>query len=150
ILYVITVLFLFFFFQAEDGIRDFHVTGVQTCALPISRRTQRRERVPPLPTSTFRESLWTPWGLGSRQAQKLEPWAHLLHRRRPRDGGRASQQDPSPSDLTARDAARPASALVFDEVATATTGPKSLRHEAHTAPPICTRKGPRRYHPPGS
>src|SRR5690606_40086725 len=30
------VVFLFFF-QAEDGIRDFHVTGVQTCALPISR-----------------------------------------------------------------------------------------------------------------
>src|SRR2546427_3808848 len=31
-------LFLFFFFQAEDGIRDLTVTGVQTCALPISRR----------------------------------------------------------------------------------------------------------------
>src|SRR5690606_40763823 len=31
----------FFFFQAEDGIRDFHVTGVQTCALPIWRRTAR-------------------------------------------------------------------------------------------------------------
>src|SRR5690606_39749404 len=29
---------VFFFFQAEDGIRDFHVTGVQTCALPISAR----------------------------------------------------------------------------------------------------------------
>src|SRR6266511_4579533 len=28
-------LIFFFFFQAEDGIRDFHVTGVQTCALPI-------------------------------------------------------------------------------------------------------------------
>src|SRR5690606_2327341 len=28
----------FFFFQAEDGIRDFHVTGVQTCALPILPR----------------------------------------------------------------------------------------------------------------
>src|SRR5256885_4450878 len=27
----------FFFFQAEDGIRDYKVTGVQTCALPISR-----------------------------------------------------------------------------------------------------------------
>src|SRR5690606_39473909 len=27
---------LLFFFQAEDGIRAFHVTGVQTCALPIS------------------------------------------------------------------------------------------------------------------
>src|SRR5437870_13460177 len=27
---------MYFFFQAEDGIRDGHVTGVQTCALPIS------------------------------------------------------------------------------------------------------------------
>src|SRR5258707_11191615 len=31
----IAVYFLFFFFQAEDGIRDIGVTGVQTCALPI-------------------------------------------------------------------------------------------------------------------
>src|SRR2546429_6522145 len=31
-----TVRLLFFFFQAEDGIRDVAVTGVQTCALPIS------------------------------------------------------------------------------------------------------------------
>src|SRR5690606_41072319 len=31
-----------FFFQAEDGIRDFHVTGVQTCALPISPVCIRR------------------------------------------------------------------------------------------------------------
>src|SRR5690625_2590207 len=30
---------LHFFYQAEDGIRDGHVTGVQTCALPISRHT---------------------------------------------------------------------------------------------------------------
>src|SRR5207253_7640127 len=29
-----------FFFQAEDGIRDGHVTGVQTCALPISRQEE--------------------------------------------------------------------------------------------------------------
>src|SRR5256885_10788178 len=35
ILYV-NMLF-FFFFQAEDGIRDYKVTGVQTCALPISQ-----------------------------------------------------------------------------------------------------------------
>src|SRR5256885_2242289 len=35
----------FFFFQAEDGIRDYKVTGVQTCALPISdaRRTLIRD-----------------------------------------------------------------------------------------------------------
>src|SRR5687767_15966418 len=35
-------MFIFFFFQAEDGIRDKLVTGVQTCALPIFRR-----RLPP-------------------------------------------------------------------------------------------------------
>src|SRR2546427_12907395 len=28
---------MFFFFQAEDGIRDLTVTGVQTCALPITK-----------------------------------------------------------------------------------------------------------------
>src|SRR5688500_20144238 len=33
---------MFFFFQAEDGIRDYKVTGVQTCALPIF--LQRWER----------------------------------------------------------------------------------------------------------
>src|SRR2546426_6502443 len=32
----ILILLFFFFFQAEDGIRDYKVTGVQTCALPIS------------------------------------------------------------------------------------------------------------------
>src|SRR2546430_13520061 len=32
---------MFFFFQAEDGIRDLTVTGVQTCALPISAGTGR-------------------------------------------------------------------------------------------------------------
>src|SRR5690606_39313172 len=33
-----------FFFQAEDGIRDFHVTGVQTCALPISEPYERTDK----------------------------------------------------------------------------------------------------------
>src|SRR4051794_41674795 len=32
---VVGVVLFFFFFQAEDGIRDGRVTGVQTCALPI-------------------------------------------------------------------------------------------------------------------
>src|SRR2546426_9956903 len=36
------VSFFFFFFQAEDGIRDYKVTGVQTCALPICAQTKRR------------------------------------------------------------------------------------------------------------
>src|SRR3989454_535957 len=36
-----------FFFQAEDGIRDYKVTGVQTCALPISRRADEGMTVGP-------------------------------------------------------------------------------------------------------
>src|SRR2546430_5435118 len=38
----ISVLTLFFFFQAEDGIRDLTVTGVQTCALPIFGERHQR------------------------------------------------------------------------------------------------------------
>src|SRR5690606_40992381 len=65
-------LHLFFFFQAEDGIRDFHVTGVQTCALPIlvagmgvfaSRRAASSNAVVPdvsssAPGPTATESKW--------------------------------------------------------------------------------------------
>src|SRR5437773_5113739 len=39
----------FFFFQAEDGIRDRDVTGVQTCALPISSRPRS------FPNASFRQ-----------------------------------------------------------------------------------------------
>src|SRR5699024_11678046 len=35
LLYVLLSFLIYFFFQAEDGIRDRNVTGVQTCALPI-------------------------------------------------------------------------------------------------------------------
>src|SRR2546421_2148064 len=38
--FVLWLFFFFFFFQAEDGIRDLIVTGVQTCALPISRQPE--------------------------------------------------------------------------------------------------------------
>src|SRR6185503_20304840 len=44
----------FFFFQAEDGIRDVAVTGVQTCALPIS--------VAPGHTSPFGSRRWFWYG----------------------------------------------------------------------------------------
>src|SRR5215204_5763672 len=39
---------VFFFFQAEDGIRDHCVTGVQTCALPISSGCHRQHPSRPL------------------------------------------------------------------------------------------------------
>src|SRR2546425_12805279 len=42
---IIILVFFFFFFQAEDGIRDKLVTGVQTCALPISLAPRDEERL---------------------------------------------------------------------------------------------------------
>src|SRR3712207_7405454 len=41
---LLVLFFYFFFFQAEDGIRDIGVTGVQTCALPISDRPRPARR----------------------------------------------------------------------------------------------------------
>src|SRR5205823_9984783 len=47
------LLFFFFFFQAEDGIRDKLVTGVQTCALPISFfDTWTSHKIPNFPAHT--------------------------------------------------------------------------------------------------
>src|SRR2546422_4378597 len=40
---LVSYVFFFFFFQAEDGIRDVAVTGVQTCALPIFGERHRPE-----------------------------------------------------------------------------------------------------------
>src|SRR5256885_4496458 len=48
----------FFFFQAEDGIRDYKVTGVQTCALPISHIKRRATNHKPASPG----SGWLAWG----------------------------------------------------------------------------------------
>src|SRR5699024_11384301 len=49
----------FFFFQAEDGIRDRNVTGVQTCALPIYSLTYRGYAVQDLAArKSFEEVAW--------------------------------------------------------------------------------------------
>src|SRR5688500_19284018 len=45
--FFVVVFILLFFFQAEDGIRDYKVTGVQTCALPIWATTAAWEASPP-------------------------------------------------------------------------------------------------------
>src|SRR2546426_1575602 len=52
----VIVVFLFFFFQAEDGIRDYKVTGVQTCALPISSSNAIVTPAPGLTSSPIRGS----------------------------------------------------------------------------------------------
>src|SRR5438046_8907283 len=46
-IYSLPLFFFFFFFQAEDGIRDWSVTGVQTCALPISHVRRRDQAAGP-------------------------------------------------------------------------------------------------------
>src|SRR2546426_5805616 len=51
-----------FFFQAEDGIRDYKVTGVQTCALPISQT----------PASVSRTAQRRPDLIGGRRTQPLK------------------------------------------------------------------------------
>src|SRR5438270_4179398 len=50
------VIGLNFFFQAEDGIRDLTVTGVQTCALPISSSWSAKRRYSSPRTSTITNS----------------------------------------------------------------------------------------------
>src|SRR2546430_14712804 len=45
-LYVYMFYIFFFFFQAEDGIRDLTVTGVQTCALPIFKSSRPSTAAP--------------------------------------------------------------------------------------------------------
>src|SRR2546426_9021974 len=71
-------LFFFFFFQAEDGIRDYKVTGVQTCALPISRAP------PGAPPSAARAAAEGEVGLGVQ----VEPVG-----RAGREPRRASERD---------------------------------------------------------
>src|SRR5256885_12375432 len=65
-----------FFFQAEDGIRDYKVTGVQTCALPISRAQATPGPAPPRPTSSC---------LHPHRSRRLPPL--------PLSGGRPSPPD---------------------------------------------------------
>src|SRR5207244_9378428 len=65
-----------FFFQAEDGIRDDLVTGVQTCALPISGRSSPSPFMSPTTPTTVSSgsplySSFTRWPIGSRPRKNL-------------------------------------------------------------------------------
>src|SRR5215208_5041641 len=68
--------FCFFFFQAEDGIRDGHVTGVQTCALPISATgsTGMGRQVGPKLAARFARAILE---LGGNNAAIVAPSADL-------------------------------------------------------------------------
>src|SRR2546430_11825546 len=69
---VFLILF-FFFFQAEDGIRDLTVTGVQTCALPIFRSVCTRLRATSRASTRTLRSAACPTALASMRAATSAP-----------------------------------------------------------------------------
>src|SRR6266540_3740933 len=121
-------MFLFFFFQAEDGIRDRDVTGVQTCALPISGRAIRRRPVNAAKGATITATRATPGG----------------HRPEPRDRGAAvaavaaGDRAPAATGRGSRPACTTADALIRN---TSTATARDHRCRARTLP---TRRTPRR------
>src|SRR5260370_27843366 len=80
--------FVFFFFQAEDGIRDSSVTGVQTCALPISGQELQADRGRALNPDTIHSDLDDIVTRGLPPGQELQA-----------DRGRALNPDTIHSDL---------------------------------------------------
>src|SRR5256885_11823128 len=91
----------FFFFQAEDGIRDYKVTGVQTCALPIWAIA--------IPTARATSSSSSRWGSqspsssgGAGRGRSIEFWRAIHFHRPPceptvrREGALANGADSPP------------------------------------------------------
>src|SRR5690606_40652702 len=72
--------FRLFFFQAEDGIRDFHVTGVQTCALPILMPNHPKSHIVMICTGTGSAPMraMTEWRRRLRKTGKFESGKLML------------------------------------------------------------------------
>src|SRR5256885_16467490 len=79
-----TLMFFFFFFQAEDGIRDYKVTGVQTCALPIFTvagaaaldKAFNSLSTSPAPSEIINEELKHPHS-GRSKSNPFRPWSAI-------------------------------------------------------------------------
>src|SRR3989449_4417330 len=68
----------FFFFQAEDGIRDVAVTGVQTCALPISNRNALEECLAALEGGEAAAAFASAYAATSAVFLALQPGDHVV------------------------------------------------------------------------
>src|SRR5256885_8171647 len=78
IIYNDVTTYIIFFFQAEDGIRDYKVTGVQTCALPIwwsARESEGRQSA----VAAWKKSTWMTFNLPwiDRKSTRLNS-SHLV------------------------------------------------------------------------
>src|SRR5207249_4835315 len=82
------IFFFFFFFQAEDGIRDRNVTGVQTCALPISSCTSAPSRRSAAATGPATAKRCPSWATCCASCRPSSEAASLSRHRRP--GSRAA------------------------------------------------------------
>src|SRR3989442_2359066 len=94
-------LVFFFFFQAEDGIRDADVTGVQTCALPISswtrpaaRAASRVARAEPGRLTRAERSASSDSQYGMRANEPCDLRLSMPRRARPMPGWSAADQPP--------------------------------------------------------
>src|SRR5256886_6553755 len=86
----------FFFFQAEDGIRDLTVTGVQTCALPIYPTPGSLLALPSLPPrTTLAWGSYAPAPKVLREGHRAFSACSFRQSSRQRPSGRAAVQEPS-------------------------------------------------------
>src|SRR5256885_9363693 len=90
-----------FFFQAEDGIRDYKVTGVQTCALPISQPRHALGLAPRERTGGGRPPRAPGRGPASRRCASRQGGAARRHRKRGRSEEHTSELQ-SPCNLVCR------------------------------------------------
>src|SRR5438046_7864502 len=82
--------FFCFFFQAEDGIRGWSVTGVQTCALPILARHSYMNGAPPATLPGARIAHTDEWG---RSQHSLSTATFQIRRASCTEGGKTHHDD---------------------------------------------------------
>src|SRR5215207_1082524 len=85
---------IFFFFQAEDGIRDPLVTGVQACALPISSPPRARRARPADGSTPTRNAGHTRRRRAARRSRRSPPRATAPPAPRARRGSVSRASDP--------------------------------------------------------
>src|SRR3989475_2197912 len=120
---------IFFFFQAEDGIRDLTVTGVQTCALPIS-------------SSCWRAITGTPRSCvccSSAARRRMRPMT-LVRRRSPEQPSKETERSSRCCSITARESTRR-----IRRAAHRSCSPRCSI--ARTSSGCCSRAGPPRSGP---